>query len=136
MPNGFHGSKQEWDLMEAPLLKIDALWAFFATQHGRTSSKNYHNWPERSLVWSSSGIRKLIQIYLEDEKCLMFNFWISAAEDRGPERSWKQQFLRKAAPIHEIERDLPQLLSSAKEKLDTWSSSDLEFATTLKRGQN
>jgi hypothetical protein len=135
MPNGFYGSNHDWDRMEAPLLKMDAILASFAALHGLTGRANYHDWPERSLLWSSNRIRKLIQIYLEDEKGPTFNFWISASEDRGPERFWKQQFLKKAAPIQEIERDLPQLLSTAKETLDTWTSGDLEFATALKRGK-
>ena len=122
--------------MEAPLLKIDALLVSFAAQHGLTSRANYHNWPERSLAWSAGSIQKLIQIYLEDERGLTFNLWISASEDRGPERFWKQQFLKKAVPMEEMEKGLPELLSSAKMVLDTWSSSDLEFATTLKRDQN
>lgn len=135
MPNGFYGPKQDWERMEAPLLKIDARLASFASVHGLTVTANYHNWPERSLVWSSDGTRRLIQIYLEDEKEMTFNLWISASEDRGSERFWKRQFFKKAAPIQEIEKDLPQLLSTAKEMLDTWTSGDLEFATALKRNQ-
>ena len=131
MPNGFHGSNHDWDRMESPLLKIDAMLTFFAILHGLTRSANYHNWPERSLVWSSDGIRRLIQIYLE-EKSLTLNFWISASEDRGSERFWKRQFLRSVVPLHESERDLSQLLSNARKTLNTWSSSDLEFATRLK----
>jgi hypothetical protein len=117
--------------MESPLLKIDAMLTSFAILHGLTRSANYHNWPERSLVWSSDGVRRLIQIYLE-EKSLTLNFWISASEDRGSERFWKRQFLRGVVPLHEPERDLSQLLSNARKTLNTWSSSDLEFATRLK----
>jgi hypothetical protein len=135
MPNGFYGPKKDWERVEAPLLQIDAILASFAALHGLTGRANYHNWPERSLLWSSNGIRKLIQIYLEDENDLTFNLWISASEDRGRERFWKQQFFKNAAPFQEIEKDLPQLLSTAKETLDTWTSGDLEFATALKRDQ-
>ena len=131
MPNGFQGSSHDWDRMEAPLLKIDPILASFATLHHLSRSATYHSWPERSLSWSSEGIRKLIQIYFQDVKGLTLNLWISASEDRGAERFWKQQFLRKAVPLQELERDLSQLLSNAKEKLDAWSGSDLELATTL-----
>jgi hypothetical protein len=127
MPNGFQGSTHDWDRMEAPLLKIDPMLASFANLHHLTKSANYHKWPERSLVWSSDGVRKLIQIYLEDEKSLTLNLWISASEDRGSERFWKQQFLRKAVPLQELERDLSQLLSNAKETLDAWSGRDLDL---------
>jgi|SRR5271169_5542478 len=132
MPNGVQGSNHDWNHMEEPLLKLDPVLASFANLHHLTKSANYHNWPERSLVWCSDGIRKLIQVYLADEKNLTLNLWISASEDRGAERFWKQQFLRKAVPLQELERDLSQLLSNAKETLDTWSGSDLEHATTLK----
>jgi hypothetical protein len=49
MPNGFHGSEEEWERIEAPLRTIDAGIAAFAERNGLIGSKNYHNWPERSL---------------------------------------------------------------------------------------
>jgi len=100
MPNGFHGSNHDWDRMESPLLKIDAMLTSFAILHGRTRSANYHSETHTDLL--------------------------------GGRKEEKRQFLRKAVPLHELEGDLSQLLLDAKEMLNTWSSCDLEVATTLK----
>lgn len=91
MPNGFHGPEAEWKRLETPLLRIDEVLTSFAKGHGLTVSANYHNWPERSLVSTSKGLRKLIQIHLEDEGHLTLTFWMCASEDRGKARFWKQQ---------------------------------------------
>lgn len=131
MPNGFDGPKDDWNRMEAPLVKLDSVLDSFADIHLLSKSVNYHNWPERSLVWSSDGVHKLIQIYSEDEKDLTLTVWICASEDRGTQRYWRQQFIKKALSLYELEQNLPDVLSSAKQALDSWSSSDLEIATTL-----
>ena len=131
MPNGFHGSREEWARMERPLLKIDAQLIEFASRQGLSLTKNYHNWPERSLISVNGNLRRLVQIYLESEKKLTLNLWICMSEDRGKERYWKNQFLRKAVPSEEIETNLSSLLIEALEIAGSWTSSDLEFVTKL-----
>jgi hypothetical protein len=126
MPNGFHGPKNEWERMEAPLLRIDHSLQDFANSYGLRLSRNYHNWPERSLKWSTSRINKLIQIFLCDESKLTFTVWICASEDRGTSRFWKQQKLRDAVEIPEISAELGNLLGEGKAILDRWNETDLE----------
>jgi hypothetical protein len=133
MPNGFHGSREEWVRMETPLLRIDGLLAEFAMERGLSLTKNYHSWPERSLVSTERNIRRLIQIYLENEEKLTLALWICVSEDRGNERFWKKHFLRKDAPSGEIENHLPSLLLEALEIARSWTSDDLEFAAKIKR---
>lgn len=41
MPNGYHGSKGGWDVMEAPLLEIDPDLNKFADQYSMELEKNY-----------------------------------------------------------------------------------------------
>jgi hypothetical protein len=65
MPNGFHGSEQEWQRIEAPLKMLDSELQDYTRRYGMSFSHNYHDWPERSLVWGAP-IRKLMQIYLEE----------------------------------------------------------------------
>jgi len=126
MPNGFHGSKNEWERMEAPLLRIDHVLESFASSHELQLRRNYHNWPERSLMWNSSGVKKLIQIFLHDEQKLTFTVWICASEDRGAGRFWKQTKLRDAIALEEISAELGGLLCECKAILDGWKEADLE----------
>jgi hypothetical protein len=126
MPNGFYGPKNEWDRMEAPLLRIDQVLEVFASVHGLQFSRNYHDWPERSLVWETSSIRKLIQIFLSNEKELTFTVWICASEDRDRQRFWKQKSLKVGVAIEDIVSTLEDLLTEAKDILDSWNTTDLE----------
>jgi hypothetical protein len=130
MPNGFYGTDEAWIRLEAPLVRLDPLLEGFALDHGFSVSRNYHNWPERSLEWGAP-IRRLIQIYLHDDEALTWNMWLCASEDRGPNRYWKQEFLKRAASIEEVEGAWPNLLEEARLCLESWSSDQLEFATKL-----
>ncbi len=125
MPNGFYGSSDEWKKMEAPLLEIDQALMVFAKRWGMLFSKNYHEWPERSLTWGSN-IRHLIQIYLENEKAMTWNVWLCASQHRGKQRFWKNHFLRRSVPFHTIHSDLKQLLEEARNIVNQWSERDLE----------
>lgn len=51
MPNGFYGSAEEWERMEAPFREVDEQLEEFAEAHGMSVVKNYHNWPGRRLDW-------------------------------------------------------------------------------------
>jgi hypothetical protein len=129
MPNGFHGGPDEWRRLEGPLLTLDAKIEQFARTHGLSLSKNYHGWPERSLVLTDGYIRRLIQIYLESEKTLTLNIWLCVSEDRGSERFWKRKFLRRDAPAGEISTNIENLLQQALAMVCGWKDSDLELAT-------
>ena len=131
LPNGFYGRPDDWDALEAPLLRIDPLFVSFSEAWHMKLSKNYHNWPERSMEWYQGSIRKLIQIFLESEKCPTYTLWVCASEDRDGRRYWKHKTLKKAVEFKEIEENLAHLLIEAKSHLNSWSSDELGFATTL-----
>ena len=130
MPNGSDNDEQARTRREAPLLRLDPALEGFARDHRVALGRNYHGGPERSLTWGAP-IRRLIQIYPEDEAALTWNVWLCASEDRGRARYWKQEFLERAVPIDAMERALPQLLERARLRVESWSSDQLEYATGL-----
>lgn len=130
MPNGFQRGDDTWARLEAPLLRLDADLDAFARAHGLSVGRNYHDYPERSLTWGAP-IRRLIQIYLEDEDALTWNVWLCASEDRGAARYWKQAFVMRGVPFEAVERDLPGLFETAMAEIETWTSEQFEFATEL-----
>ena len=130
MPNGFHDSRARWEALEKPLQALDGELQAFAERHGISLTSNSRGWPDRSMVWGDS-VRRLIQIYLADEKHATYSFWLCASEDRGSERYLRREFLREAVPIGEIAADLPALLEQGRSLLESWTSEKLEFATKL-----
>jgi hypothetical protein len=96
MPNGFTGSQEEWERLEAPLRAVDGLLETYAARHGLSLRKNYHNWPERSLL-REAGVRRLIQIYLGEEK-KSWNLWICASRTVEGRRYWKRALLLEQVP--------------------------------------
>jgi hypothetical protein len=76
MPNGYQIKKEEWDRMEKPLLAIDSEFERFAKLHALEVTKNYHNWPSRTLNWNKNNAERKLQIYLNDQKTLTFNVCI------------------------------------------------------------
>jgi hypothetical protein len=73
VPDGFYGSRNEWEELEAPLKKLDATLDAYALAEGMTLSRNYHDWPERSLRWGRDAVR-MMQPYLNDEKTGTYSF--------------------------------------------------------------
>jgi hypothetical protein len=130
MPNGFHGAQAQWETLEMPLRALDGELRAFAERYGLALSSNSRNWPDRSIVWGDS-IRRLIQIYLADDKWLTYSCWVCASEDRDSKRYWRREFLKEAVPIEDIAADLPAQLEHGRELLEDWTSETLEFATTL-----
>ena len=130
MPNGFHGSRETWDRIEAPLRPLDPALEAFAHKLGVPLTRNSRNWPERSLRWGEP-VSRLIQLYLEDEDRLTWTLWVCASEDRTSARYWRRESLRKDVPIEEISSHLASLLDQAHQLVTRWSSKDLEFATEL-----
>jgi hypothetical protein len=124
MPNGFHGSNEDWARLAAPLLTLDPAFEAFARQHGFTISRNDHNWPERSVRWGS-GIERLIQVYLADEQRLLFTLWLCAFEDRAKGRYWKHRNVYSNTTVAAIGQNLEKVLEESKSEVDAWSANDL-----------
>jgi len=120
MPNGFHGTPDEWKRIAAPLERLDSILGEFAVSRDLTLWKNSRNWPERSFRWGNAPER-LIQIFLEDQTTLSYTMWISASDDRSRAEYWMQETLSKSVQIGIMERELPKLLARAYEKLTEWA---------------
>jgi len=129
MPNGFYGSDEEWKRMERPLLEVENDLQVFADKKGLKISKNYHNWPERSLTWSSRNIERLIQISVESDKHLTFTFWVCAYSDKQGKRFWKNKNIKKAVEFSKIKNKIQDLLEEGFTLAESWSENDLLPAT-------
>jgi hypothetical protein len=129
---GWYGTQEEWRRIEGPIRTLDLELERFASLHGLSIARNHKDWPDRSMVWDT-GARCLIQLYLADAETLGINLWICASQDRGRDRYWKQEFLCREADIGDLAPQLPELLNTAKAKLDEWAAhpEQLEFGTKI-----
>jgi hypothetical protein len=125
MPNGFQGSLEEWQQMEAPFLEIDDLLEEFAAAHNLKLTKNYHNWPRRELAWINEGIHRTISI-LEGDKPETYNMSISAFQDSEDQRYHAYRWLKERVSWPEIVDNLRNSLEGAFVTLESWTSEDLK----------
>ena len=125
MPNGFYGSKEEWERMVAPLRQLDSGLSSFAAAHDLEVDHNYHNMPNRMLKWTSDGIQRVIQVSLEGENQILFA--ISAYKDEGGRRRGKRWPPRLDLSLTEFKNNLELLLTGAYETLASVSADDLEY---------
>lgn len=131
MANGFLGSREEWDRLEAPLIAVDPTLEAFARSHDLILGRN-HKSPERSLTWGG-GVSRLIQIFVAEDEGPRFNLWLCASEDRNGDRFWKQEHLLSAVTGDELAEGLESNLARALDIVTSWQPSDLEIATHLSR---
>lgn len=117
--------------MESAFREIDPRLTEFANEHKMRVRKNYHGWPERSLLWQSARVEKSIQIFLKDERAPTYCLCLCAWEDRGESRYWKKEILLEAVAWSVVEQGLESLLLQAYEIVDKWTAKDLEFAARL-----
>lgn len=126
MPNGFHSSLEEWQKMEAPYLRIDAILQDFAEARDLEIQKNYRG-ADRSLRWNNE-ISKAIWIGSMDEYGESETYQISviAYQDRGTERYTKAGIVKNNAAISEIVQTLEKAYGIA----ESWSEGDLQLVKT------
>ena len=130
MPNGFHGSIEEWQQMEAPFLEIDDALEKFAADRKMQVVKNYHNWPRRELEWVGDDIHRSISIF-QGERPDTFHMAVGAWQDKQSDRYAANKWLKKEVLWPEITDNLQELLEEAVAILDAWSEKDLKWSTTL-----
>ena len=131
MPNGFHGSVEEWDRIESPLQQIDLELAAFAERHGLEFSKNVRNWPDRRLTWGEP-IHRSIQISLvDDEGPPLYAVGGFAWEDRAFGRYVKGVSITEPVPISVLREKPAKWLEEGLQIVSGWTSDDLEFAGPL-----
>ena len=124
MPNGFHGSKAEWEKIVAPLRELDSGLNSFAAAHGLEVDQNYHNMPNRMLSWTIDGIERLIQVSLYGNEQVLLA--LSAYRDEGGRRHGKRWPPQLDIPLAEFKANLETLLTEAHRTLDSVSPDDLE----------
>lgn len=129
MANRFSGSKEDFENLESDLRTLDSVLENYAKKHHMLLTKNYHNWPERSLTWTDEN-KKLIQIYLADENKHTYNFWICASRDLDGQRLWKQDYLVKEESFTKLSDALESRLDKALDMLSSWKNKDLVLAET------
>lgn len=129
---GWHGTQEEWQRIEAPLLGIDSIIESFAAELALPVHRNYKDWPSRHIEWGSE-VRCLIQLYLVNQDALTFNLWLCASEDRANKRYWKQETPIKNMPVSEFAGSLQAHLQEGHRKLMGWykNSMQFEFATVI-----
>lgn len=125
MPNGFSGSAEDWEKLEAPLLEIDELLSQFANERNMRIVKNYHNWPQRQMNWSRDGISRSLWILLANEENMTFHVAAVATLDIGGQRFLKDRWLRKDAEWCAVKEQLPEILEEGVYLLNTWTTEDL-----------
>ncbi len=131
MPNGFHGSKTEWERIEAPLASLDAHITGFARRHGMQIRKSDRNWPSRSLGWGSP-VHRSIQLSLLDDKSLTFSMAVMAYQDRKGERFAKSEPIASELSVDDIRSQWEILFEKGRLKANAWGPADLEPSGVLK----
>lgn len=128
MANGFHGTRDEWSAMEAPIKRLDERIAAFASKNRMNVSNDTRNAPGRSIEWREGGIDRLIQIYFDRESQAGLSLWVAATMDVKGKRYWKNIFLKRGADPLEYESDLEKYLEEGKRLVGSWDEKDLEPA--------
>ena len=129
-PNGFHGSKEDWERMVAPLRQFDAALDDFAARVGATIDQNHHNVPNRILSWTTRGIRRQIQISLYGDEPLVQLSW-TAYRDHARERRGKRGPVITGLSLAQFDTAMSMLLAQAKADAEAVTEKDLERWTTL-----
>lgn len=127
MPNGFIGSREGWEALEAPLRALDDDLEAFSRRRGRELERNYHGWPNRRLLWGRP-VQRLIEIARCSEDGDEWSLSICAFEDRDGERFVRWQVIREKRAFASLAGELPALLGEAAAEVDRWHSEDLEHA--------
>jgi hypothetical protein len=102
------------------------LLAQFAAARRLELVKNYHNWPQRSLDWVSSGLNRSILIVGIDAEKLTFHIAVTAWVDKDGQRYISHAMLKRDEPWDRIRDQLPRLLEEAFETAESWSEKDLK----------
>lgn len=125
MPNGFDGTREDWDRLEAQFLEWDATLDDFAREHGLTLSRNDHGWPARSLEAVDASLRRKVELVASDQPRGTFDVWAYAWKDVGGRRLSKVSAIRRHLPAAEMAGHLPEILHEAWETSRGWSDRDL-----------
>ena len=124
MPNGFHGSKEEWRRLEAPYIRIDHILMAFAQRYGLELYKNYRD-ADRSLRFNDA-LSRAIWVHATEKYDANGTYHVSviAHQDR-PERYVKAAAVAESVVLGDLDR----ILGQAASLIASWSENDLQPAT-------
>jgi hypothetical protein len=127
VPNGLNISRDsdEWRRLESPMLESDSLLTSFAERHKMLLTRNHHNWPERTLSWSSAGLRRSIQILLDNPCEQTYSVCVYASAGAGQTWLSNELFLKRGVPWSDVAPTLEALLKEAYDTSERWSQQDL-----------
>ena len=131
MPNGFQGTLEEWQLIEAPYVRIDPILEEFANQASLKLEKNYHD-ANRSLQWND-GLDKSIWVLpmLDYDRTGNYRVSVAAYTDKGGERYTKHGDTRRDVPIDELSQELHR----AWKIVEPWSEADLHLGRPSEKSE-
>lgn len=124
MPNGFQGSLEEWQLREAPYVRLDPLLEEFATKANLRIQKNYHD-VSRSLHWNDGLDKSIWVLPMSDyDETGNYRVGVIAFIDKDGERYWKTEDTKRNVPLSELD----QALHHAWTALSSWTYEDLHLS--------
>ncbi len=126
MPNGFHGSREEWEQLEAPLLELDdRIWAF-AEPRGLHCVRNYHNWPNRSVSWKRGDMERKVEISLVQGAPKTYDICVLAWRDVQRTRYAKKADVKRRVSFAELSARLERFLDEGIALANSWPEGNLE----------
>jgi len=123
MPNGFQGTLEEWQRIEAPYVRIDPILEEFASLTRLKLEKNYHD-ANRFLRWNN-GVDKAIWVLPMSDYDQTGNYRVSivASIDKRDGRYMKHGDTRRDVPTAELSRELHR----AWKIVESWCEDDLHL---------
>ena len=130
MPNGFYGTKEQWDAAEKPLTQLDPLLKRFAEEHYMFSEANSRrkNWPMRSFSWGSPIERGIVlQLDSQTPPDYTYELYVYAYLDDLGRKSRRREVIFKGLRASEFASQALAYLQQARELVAGWQQSDLEL---------
>ena len=124
MPNGFHGSLEEWQRLTAPFQGLDPVLEKFAQENGASVRKDHRNTPCRLVEWSGD-VNGSINFLLADEQSLTLRVHVAAWRDVAKQRFLKSEVLVHSSSAEGVADGLMDILMRGKRLLQSWKPDDL-----------
>ncbi len=119
-------NEEDWERIESPLRGLDAPLEGYAASNAMDLSKNFKNWPERSLRWCTDEVERHIQVVLGDEENLLFHVWLVASQSREDGLYLKRASVANGLPVDVLQAKLESLLDQSRDLLNEWGAGDLK----------
>ena len=123
MPNGFHGSLEEWQRLTVPFQRLDPVLEKFAQENGASVRKDYRNTPCRFVEWSGD-VHGSVNFLLADEQSLILRVHVAAWRDVAKQRLLKEEVLVHSSTAEGVADGLMELLMRGKKLLQSWTPDD------------